>query len=80
MVLIDGANPAYLFPKSSGVEDALKRVETVISFGSFPGRLSAWADLILPDHDTLESEIALVPGGVESSSDGRRDTVHSAAV
>ncbi len=35
VVLIDGANPAYLFPKSSGIEDALKRAETVISFGSF---------------------------------------------
>ena len=61
VVLIDGANPAYLFPKSSGVEDALKRAETVISFGSFLDDSSAWADLILPDHDTLESEIALVP-------------------
>jgi anaerobic selenocysteine-containing dehydrogenase len=61
VVLIDGANPAYLFPKSSGVQDALKRAETVISFGSFLDDSSAWADLILPDHDTLESEIARVP-------------------
>jgi len=61
IVLIDGANPAYVFPKSSGVEDALKRAETVISFGSFLDDSSAWADLILPDHDTLESEMALVP-------------------
>jgi anaerobic selenocysteine-containing dehydrogenase len=61
VVLIDGANPAYLFPKSSSVEDALKRAETVISFGSFLDDSSAWADLILPDHDRLESELALVP-------------------
>ena len=61
VVLIDRANPVYLFPKSSGVADALKRAETVISFGSFLDDSSAWADLILPDHDTLESEIALVP-------------------
>ena len=61
VVLIDSANPAYLFPKSSGVEDALKRAETVISFGPFLDDSSAWADLILPDHDTLESEIARVP-------------------
>ncbi len=61
VVLIDGANPAYLFPKSSGVQDALKRAETVISFGSFLDDSSAWADLILPDHDSLESELALVP-------------------
>ena len=32
------------FPKSSGVEDALKRAETVISFGSFLDDSSAWAD------------------------------------
>jgi len=61
VVLIDGANPAYLFPKSSGIVDALKRAETVISFESFLDDSSAWADLILPDHDTLESEIAIVP-------------------
>ncbi len=61
VILIDGANPAYLFPKSSGVGEALKRAETVISFGTFLDDSSAFADLILPDHDTLESEIALVP-------------------
>ena len=61
VILIDGANPAYLFPKSSGVQEALKRAETVIGFGSFLDDSSAWADLILPDHDSLESEIALVP-------------------
>lgn len=61
VVLIDGANPAYLFPQSSGVQDALKRAETVIGFGSFLDDTSAWADLILPDHNSLESELALVP-------------------
>lgn len=61
VVLIDGTNPAYLLPQSSGVQDALKRAETVISFGSFLDDSSAWADLLLPDHDTLESETALVP-------------------
>lgn len=61
VILIEGANPAYLFPKASGVQDALKRAETVIGFGSFLDDSSAWADLILPDHDSLESELALVP-------------------
>jgi anaerobic selenocysteine-containing dehydrogenase len=59
--LIDRSNPVYLLPKSSGIQDALKRAETVISFGTFLDDSSAWADLILPDHDPLESEIALVP-------------------
>jgi anaerobic selenocysteine-containing dehydrogenase len=61
VVIIDGANPAYLLPKASGILEALKRVETVISTGSFLDDSGAWADLILPDHDTLESETALVP-------------------
>jgi anaerobic selenocysteine-containing dehydrogenase len=61
VVLIDGANPAYTLPYSSGVLDALARVETVISFASFPDDSAAWSDLVLPDHHTLESEAALVP-------------------
>jgi anaerobic selenocysteine-containing dehydrogenase len=61
VVLIDGANPAYTLPYSSGFRDALERVETVISFASFPDDSAAWSDLVLPDHHTLESEAALVP-------------------
>jgi anaerobic selenocysteine-containing dehydrogenase len=58
---MDHSNPVYLLPNSSGIQDAFKRAETVISFGTFLDDSSAWADLILPDHDALESEIALVP-------------------
>ncbi len=61
VVLIDGANPAYTLPRSSGVFDALTRAETVIGFGRFLDDSGAWSDLLLPDHDPLESEIALVP-------------------
>ena len=61
VVLIDGTNPMYLLPAASGVQDALRRAETVISFGSFLDDTGAWADLLLPDHDVLESELALVP-------------------
>jgi anaerobic selenocysteine-containing dehydrogenase len=61
VVLIDGANPAYTLPWSSGALNALKRAETVISFGAFLDDSGAWSDLILPDHHVLESEIALVP-------------------
>jgi anaerobic selenocysteine-containing dehydrogenase len=61
VALLFDANPAYLLPAASGIKAALKRVKTVISFGSFVDDSAAWADLILPDHDALESELALVP-------------------
>ena len=61
LVILDDVNPQYLFPKASGIEGALKRAETVLSFGSFMNDSSAWADTILPDHDVLESETAIVP-------------------
>ncbi|MBZ5619063.1 MAG: molybdopterin-dependent oxidoreductase [Acidobacteriia bacterium] len=61
VVLIDGANPAYTLPPSSGVLQALARAETVISFASFLDDTAAWCDLVLPGHHTLESEVALVP-------------------
>ena len=35
VIFIDGANPAYILPPSSGVFDALKRAELVVSFSSF---------------------------------------------
>src|SRR5260370_36153492 len=61
VVLIDGAKPAYTLPRSSGALDALARAETVISFASFLDDSGAWSDLLLPDHHTLESEVALLP-------------------
>src|SRR5260370_30314927 len=61
VVLIDGANPAYTLPRSSGALDALARAETVITFASFLDDSGAWSDLLLPDHHTLETEVSLVP-------------------
>ena len=61
IVLLAGANPAYTLPRSSGVLDALSRAEAVIGFGSMLDDSAAFADLLLPDHDPLESEIALIP-------------------
>jgi len=61
VVLIDGANPAYTLPRSSGVFDALARAGTVIAFNRFLDDSGAWSDLLLPDHDPLESEMAVVP-------------------
>jgi len=61
VVLIDGANPVYTIPRSTGMADALARAELVVAFGPFLDDSAAWADLLLPDHHPLESEMALVP-------------------
>lgn len=68
VVLIEGANPAYLYPAGSGILAALKRAETVISFSSFLDDSSVWSDLILPDHNALEAERALVPAVSKSQA------------
>jgi menaquinone reductase, molybdopterin-binding-like subunit len=61
VVLIDGANPVYTMPRSTGVADALAHAELVIGFGTFLDDSAAWCDLLLPDHHSLESEMAVVP-------------------
>jgi anaerobic selenocysteine-containing dehydrogenase len=61
VILIDGANPAYVLPRSSGVMDALSRARVVVSFGPYIDDSAAWSDLLLPDHHALESEMAVVP-------------------
>jgi anaerobic selenocysteine-containing dehydrogenase len=61
VVLIDGANPAYTLPPSSGVLQALVRAETLVGFAGFLDDTAAWCDVVLPGHHTLESEAALIP-------------------
>jgi anaerobic selenocysteine-containing dehydrogenase len=61
MALLIDTDPVYLLPAASQIKASLKRLETIISFGSFMNDSAAWADLILPANDALESEIALVP-------------------
>ena len=58
LVLLDGVNPAYNRPSSRA---ALHRADTVISFSSFLDDSTAYADLILPDHDPLEQGSLAVP-------------------
>jgi anaerobic selenocysteine-containing dehydrogenase len=53
VVLIDGANPAYTLPPSL---NPLPHAETIISFANFIDDSAAWADFVLPDHHSLESE------------------------
>lgn len=61
ILLLDGENPVYSLPPASGVLQALTGLEIIVSFGSFIDDSAAYADVILPDHHTLESEIAIVP-------------------
>ena len=68
VVLIDGANPAYTLPHSSRVYEALKRIETVISFAPFLDDSAAWSDILLPDHHGLESTAAVVPAVAKQRS------------
>jgi anaerobic selenocysteine-containing dehydrogenase len=61
VILIDGANPAYTMPKSSGIVEALNRADLVISFAPIVDDTAAYADFILPDHHALESATAVAP-------------------
>ncbi len=61
VLLLDGDNPAYTLPTASGVTTALAALDTVVSFGTFIDDSAAYADLILPHHQTLESEAAVIP-------------------
>ncbi len=65
VVLVDGVNPAYNAPAS---QSALAGAETVISFSPFLDDTSAFADLILPDHDPLEQALLEVPAVSPSPS------------
>ncbi len=55
VLLLYNANPVFATPLAWGVRDALSKVPFIASFGSFIDETSALADLILPDHSSLES-------------------------
>ena len=61
LLFLDGENPAYVFPQASGIIGALEKVGSVVSFSGLIDDSAAYADFILPDHHSLESEAALVP-------------------
>lgn len=54
-LFVHGVNPVFELPKALGFEAALEKVETVISFASFPDETALAADYIFPDHTGLES-------------------------
>jgi anaerobic selenocysteine-containing dehydrogenase len=58
-VFLDGVDPLYTSPVAAGVAEKLARVETVVSFAPFLNDSAAYADLVLPDHHSLESGAAV---------------------
>ena len=61
VLLLDGANPVYTLPAASQIPKALAAMDLIVSFSSFIDDSSAFADMILPDHHILESDIAVIP-------------------
>jgi molybdopterin-containing oxidoreductase family iron-sulfur binding subunit len=60
VILVDGTNPAYILPKSSGILDAMNKASVVVSFAPVVDDTAAYADFILPDHHPLESSVAVM--------------------
>ena len=60
VALIQG-DPVHTIPVSTGFPDALSKVPFIVSFSSFLDDTALQADLILPDHATLESWGDVVP-------------------
>ncbi|MGW8318418.1 MAG: molybdopterin-containing oxidoreductase family protein [Candidatus Promineifilaceae bacterium] len=55
VLLIHGANPIYELPQQMGIGQAIAQVPLVVSFASLVDETAVQSDLILPDHETLES-------------------------
>ena len=55
------SNPVYSTPPDLGFKDALAKLPFLISFSSFMDDTTRQADLIMPDHTTLESWGDIVP-------------------
>ena len=54
LLMVRGANPAFTLPKSVGFAAAMAKVPFKVSFSSYPDETSELADLVLPDHHSLE--------------------------
>jgi menaquinone reductase, molybdopterin-binding-like subunit len=60
LLLLYEANPVFASPPGWQVREALEKVPFIVSFGPFIDETSRFADLILPDHSSLESWIDAV--------------------
>ena len=61
VLLVDGANPVFTTPPAWRVRELFEQVPYIVSFGSFLDETSSLADLILPDHSSLESLAEALP-------------------
>ena len=55
LLFVRGANPVHTLPKSVKFAEGLAKVGFKVSFSSVPDETSELADLVLPDHHSLES-------------------------
>ncbi len=55
VLLIHDSNPVYSMPAASGFNEALAKVDFVVSTASGPDETSQHAHLIVPDHTSMES-------------------------
>jgi anaerobic selenocysteine-containing dehydrogenase len=55
VLFVHGVNPMFELPASLDFKNALKGVDQVISFATFPDETAKLADYIFPDHHGLES-------------------------
>lgn len=55
VLLLHGANPVFATPAEWHVKEAIEGVPFIASFGNFIDETNSFADLILPDHSSLEA-------------------------
>ncbi len=55
VLFVHQSNPVFTLPQACGFAEALEKVPLVVSFSTLPDETTARADLILPDHHSLES-------------------------
>jgi len=77
VLFVHGVNPVFELPKSMGFADAMQKVETVISFATFPDETALMSDYIFPDHHGLESwgYQRITTGSAQSVLSGAQPTV-----
>jgi menaquinone reductase, molybdopterin-binding-like subunit len=68
VLFLHQANPVFSTPPLWQVPQTLKRIPFLVSFSSFIDETSVLADVILPDHSSLESWLGDVPESGSSES------------
>jgi anaerobic selenocysteine-containing dehydrogenase len=61
IVFVDGTNPVFTTPPAWRVREWLEQAPYIVSFGQFLDETSILADLILPDHSSLEAWTEALP-------------------